>query len=398
MSYRDDFPIFNKNDFAYFDSAATSQKPKQVIDKILEYYQNFNANAGRGSHDLSLNSAKIIEDTRKKVSKFINAKSEKEIVFTKNASESLNIISSCYGGSFLEKDDEVLLAISNHHANLVNWQKIQKEKSIKIKYINVDENSDIDFEDFKSKITKNTKILSFSVMVNSTGVINPYDKMLEYIRNRDIITVLDASQSICHMEHDVQKLNCDFLVFSAHKLFADFGLGILYAKKELLDKMPPFIYGGDMIDYVEKDSSVFKETPYKFEGGTMNTASILSLSEAIDYIQKISYQNMRNYISEIETYAIKRLKELDFVEIYAFNSKNRHSIISFNVKDVHSHDTSHILNHHKIMLRSGHHCTMPLMKAMDIKSSCRLSIGIYNTKKEIDLFIEALKKVNEIFN
>ncbi len=396
--YKKDFPlVFENPDIHYLDSAATAQRPKLVIDAIKEYSETANGNAGRGSHSLAIASSTLVEETRQKVAEFIGAKNCKDIVFTKNCTESLNIIAYSYALNNLTKDDEILLAISNHHANIVPWQFVAKQVGAKIKYIYLNEDASLDLDDFKSKLSSKTKIMAVSAVVNTLGIVNPIKELIDMAHDFGAITVVDAAQSITHFKQNVSELDCDFFVFSGHKIFSAFGVGVLYGKTEFLDAMPPFLYGGDMINFVTEESAEFKDAPHKFEGGTMNASAIASLKAAIEYIEKISYENIEKAISEISDYALMRLKELDFVETYCTDAKNRIGIIAFNVKDVHSHDTSHILNEYGVMVRSGHHCTQPLMHYFDIHSCCRASFSIFNTKEDVDQLIIALKKVKSIF-
>ncbi len=399
MSYKKDFPIFNnKTDFHYLDTAATSQKPKVVIDSLTDYYTNFNGNAGRGSHQLAIQSKLLIEETRQKTAKFINASSEKEIVFTKNATEALNIIIKGYFANILKQGDEVIIGVSNHHANLVGWQEICNSKNATLKYIPVDENGDFDMTAYQNMLSENTKVVSFSSMVNATGVINDSETIIKLAKKYNALTVVDASQYIHHRAIDVNKLDCDFLVFSAHKIFATLGTGVLYGKDDILSKVNPLLHGGDMIEYVELTSATYKDSPNKFEGGTKNTAAIHSLKVAIDYIDSIGYSEIENYIDDLYNYAIQKLNNIENVIVYASKAKEKSGIIAFNLKDIHSHDTAHILNEYGVMVRSGHHCTQPLMKAMNIASCCRASFSIYNDKDDIDKLIIGIQKALEIFN
>ncbi len=399
MNYKKDFPIFDSKDkLHYLDTAATSQKPKVVIDSIMEYYSSINGNAGRGSHDFAIKSELKINETRKKVAKFINAKKSSEIVFTKNATESLNIIIFNYFYHHLIAGDEVIIAISNHHANLVGWQEICKKTGAILKYIPVDENGDLDVEVYKNIISEKTKVVSFSAMVNTTGVINDVYTISKIAKEYNAFTVVDASQYIHHKRVDVLDIDADFLVFSGHKIFAEFGVGVLYAKENLLNETLPLLYGGEMIEYVEKESSTYKKAPNKFEGGTMNASAINSLGVAIDYVESIGYDNISKHIDELYDYAISKLSEIKELIIYSKNAKEKAGVIAFNVGEVHSHDTSSILNEYGVMVRSGHHCTQPLMVEMNVPSCCRASFSIYNDKEDIDAMVLAIYKVLEIFN
>ncbi|PIE97615.1 MAG: cysteine desulfurase [Treponema sp.] len=398
-SYKEDFPLLMQQpDTHYLDSAATSQRPKEVIDAVNEYYSKFNGNAGRGSHKLAVQSSQIVEEARKKVAEFIGAKTSKEIVFTKCATESLNIIAYCYGLSNLTAGDEVLICVSNHHANIVPWQYVCKQKGAVLKYVYLNPDGSFNMHDFKAKLNLKTKIVSVSAVVNTTGVINPVKEITKTAHAHGAIVVIDGAQSIPHCKQNLSELGCDFFVFSGHKIFSLLGVGILYGKTELLEKMPPFLYGGSMISYVTEEESQFKDAPEKYEGGTMNVEAIYSLHKAIEYIERIGYDEIERVVAEISDYALSELKKLDFVETYQTELKERVGVIAFNVKDVHSHDTAFILDQFGVMVRSGHHCTQPLMNYINVPSSCRASFGIYNTKEDVDKMIIALKKVNTVFN
>lgn len=397
-NYRDEFPIFDNIDGSYLDSAATSQKPKAVIDGIVEYYTKYNGNAGRGSHALALKSSHLIEETRDKLAQFISAYSQKEIVFTKNCTEALNLIVFGYFKKILKKGDNIILSIANHHANLVTWQQLIKSNGIEIRYVYDTEDGDIDLKHLNKLIDSKTKAISFSYIVNANGILNNAKKIIEKAKANNIITLLDISQSIAHMKHDMKNLGCDIAVFSGHKMFSSLGVGVLWAKLDILDKTDPFIFGGDMIEYVEKEASTFKSSPTKFEGGTLDTAAIYSLGIAIDYIQSVSYVQIKKTISDLMQYALEKLSSIDGIEIYYMKSKKLTSIISFNFKNIHSHDVSEILSAKNVMIRVGHHCTQPYMNSLNIPSSCRVSFQIYNTKDDIDRLVNALYLVKEIFS
>lgn len=393
---REDFPLIkNIENIHYLDSGATTQKPQCVLDAVKDYYEHKNGNAGRGSHDLAIQSSLIIEDVRKKTAKFIGAKNPNEIIFTKNCTESLNIISYCYALEFLKPEDEILIAISNHHANLVNWQYACQKTGAVLKYIYLDSNGNLDMDDFKSKLSAKTKLVSFSYVVNATGVVNPAKEIIDQAHAVGAVVVLDAAQSITHFKHDVMELDCDFLTFSGHKLYSEFGVGVLYGKMAILNKMPPFIYGGEMIEFVEEQKTTYNTVPHKYEGGTMNAGAICSLGAALDYFEKIGFDALDALYSDLESYLIERLQELDYVEMYQINAEERAGIVAFNVIGVHSHDVAYILNEFGVMVRSGHHCTQPLMKHLGINSSLRASFGAYNTRDDIDALITALDVVRE---
>lgn len=394
---RDDFPIFDKKDIHYLDSSATTQRPRCVIDNLNEYYTTFNANAGRGSYELSMINTSIVENTRKKVKEFIGSGDNGEVVFTKNCTEAINLVAYSYGLSFLKPGDEILLCVSNHHANILPWQFVKKVTSCTIKYFYLDEYGQVDMEDFKYKVNKNTKIVALSSVVNTTGIIQPFEEIINYAHKYDALVLLDCAQSIQHFKHEVFKWDVDFMTFSGHKMYSSFGVGVLYAKKDLLEKMPPFIYGGDMIEYVEEQYSTYAKVPTKFEGGTLDSAAIYSLSRAIDYINLIGFKKIEDIENKLLVELLFKLKTLDFVETYYTENVDRVPVVTFNVKGVHSHDTAFILDKYKVSVRSGQHCTAPLHQFMKINSTCRASLNVYNTSSDIDALIEGLEKVKEVF-
>lgn len=389
---RTDFPFFKENKYIYLDNASTSQKPKCVLDKINEYNEQYNSNSGRGSYELSHKSTLIMDNCRNKIKEYFNIKEGYDVVFTKNATESINLVAYSSINNFKE-DDEIILFASNHHANIVPWQFIKKIKNVKLVYSKLNEKGEIDLKDLKKRITKNTKLIALSHVVNTTGVENDVYKISEIANGIDLL--VDISQSVIHKKLDLQKINATYYVFSAHKMFGPQGLGILIGKSKNLNELPPFIYGGDMIEYVDYNSSTFKESPYKFEGGTQNISSIYGFYYAIEYFDK-HFDYITEQEKNLHRYALKELEKLNFVNIY--NKQENIPIIAFNVNNVHSHDVSSILDYYKISIRTGQHCTALLMKELNISSCCRISIGAYNTKEEINSLILALKKVNEIFS
>lgn len=397
MNYRKEFPIFQNIENHYLDTAATSQKPKRVLDRITEYYEKYNGNPGRGSHTLSIGASELLNDARETVRKFINAEKTEEIIFTKSTTESINLIAYSYGMEFINEGDEIVLGISNHHANIVPWQFVAKKKKAKIKYVDLDDYGQFDLNDLKYKLSDRTKIVSVSGVVNVTGVIQPVKEIIEAAHRRNIPVLIDAAQSILHFRHDVQEWDADFLVFSGHKLFAPMGIGVMYGKKDILDKMPPFLYGGDMIEFVTEQDSTFAPLPNKFEGGTQNVEGAVALKEAINFIEEIGYEKIDRIEKDLVMKALFEIKRLGFVETYCTENVEKTGIIAFNVKGVHSHDVAFILDSYHVAVRSGHHCAQPLMNYMDIQSCCRVSFSIYNDDEDIAKLIEGLKKIKEVF-
>ncbi len=393
---REDFPLISNSDIAYLDNAATSQKPKCVIDAVNDYYNNINANPHRGTYKLSEEATKKLTEARENVRRFINARMSNEIIFTKNATEAFNLIAYSYGLENVNEGDEIVLSIMEHHSNLVPWQMVSSAKNAKLKYLYVDDNYEI-FESELSKITDKTKIVAITYVSNVTGVVNDVRKIVKLAHEKGAIVVLDATQAVAHVKIDQQKIDADFVVFSGHKMYAPMGVGVLYGKEKLLENMNPFIYGGDMIEYVYEENATFAALPERFEAGTQNVGAIVGLSKAIDYLEKIGFDNIEKYENELLEYTKQELKKLDFVETYYPSNDNHYGIISFNVKGVHAHDASSILNSYDVCVRSGNHCAQPFLRKLGLESTVRMSISFYNTKEDIDKMVVALKKVNDIF-
>ena len=392
MNYKVDFPLLNNRDIAYLDSGATTQKPIQVINKVEEFYKNYNANPHRGAYSLSVEATAIYEDTRTKIAKFINAKNREEVIFSKNASESLNLIAYSYGLDNLKPDDEIVLSIMEHHSNLVPWQYVAKKTGAKLKYMYIDENYELTKQEIENKITDKTKIVGITHVSNVLGTINNVKEIIEYAHKKDAVVVLDASQSIPHTKIDVQELNPDFMVFSGHKMLAPLGIGVLYGKREILNKMNPFLMGGDMIEYVYEQDTTFAPLPNKFEAGTQNVEGVVGLGAAIDYINKVGYDNIEKIEKEVVSYARQELSKLDYLDLYMSpNEENHSSVISFNIKGVHPHDVASMLDFKGVCVRSGNHCAQPLLRYMGIDSTCRASFSIYNTKEDVDRLVDAIK-------
>lgn len=400
---REDFPILQEGEngkkIVYIDNSATSQKPNAVIDAVANYYRGYNANPHRGSYDISVRATDALEVARDKVRSFLNVdKKVGEVIFTKNASESLNLVSYSYGRTFVNEGDEILISIQEHHSNLVTWQQVAKEKGAKLNYIYVKEDGTLDMDDFKNKISKKTKIVAVTQISNVLGLINPIEEIIKISKEYGAVTVVDGTQTVPHMKVDLAKLDPDFYVFSGHKLLAPMGVGVLYGRRELLEKMPPFLFGGDMIEYVEEQETTFAEIPSKFEAGTINVGSIIGLGAAIDYLEEIGMDNVFAHEKELATYALEQMKKLPFIELIGNTDVERVGVISFLVKDVHPHDVASILDNDGICIRAGNHCAQPLLKYMGYNASCRASFYIYNTKEEIDFFIEKLQGVKKVFN
>ena len=398
MDFKKDFPIFENRDISYLDSGATSQKPQYVINAVEEFYKKFNANPHRGAYSLSLEATEQYENTREKIAKFINARNKEEIIFSKNASESLNLIAYSYGLSNLKQNDEVVLSIMEHHSNLVPWQFVTKQTNSILKYMYINNEFELSKEEIESKITDKTKVVGITHISNVLGTINNVKEIIKYAHKKGAIVIVDASQSIPHTKVDVQDLDADFLVFSGHKMFAPLGIGVLYGKKELLNKMPPFLMGGDMIEYVYEQNTTYAPLPNKFEAGTQNVEGVVGLGAAIDYIESIGYETINKVEQEVTEYAVNELSKLNFIEMYVTPNKQNHSsVISFNVKGVHPHDVASILDVNGVCIRSGNHCAQPLLRYMGMDSTCRASFSIYNTKEDVDKLVDALNKTYKMF-
>ena len=392
------FPLLREKNIAYLDSAATTQKPQEVIDAVNEFYKNQNSNVHRAAYTLSLETSTLYEEARKKVARFINAESEEQIVFTKNATESLNLLAYAYGMENIKKDEEIVISIMEHHSNLVPWQKVAKATGAKLNYMYLDGDFKISDEEIESKITENTKIVSITHVSNTLGTINDIKKIIKYAHKKGAIVIIDASQSIPHFKIDVKELDADFLVFSGHKMLAPLGIGVLYGKRKLLENLTPFLMGGDMIEYVYEQETTFAPLPNKFEAGTQNIEGVIGLGVAIDYIEKIGYETIQKIEKEIVNYAIEELLKLDFIELYITSNREQHSsVISFNIKGVHPHDVASILDTEGVCIRSGNHCTQPLMRYLGIDSTCRASFYFYNEKEDVDKLISGLKKAYKTF-
>ncbi len=398
MSYKDDFPIFSGSDTIYLDSAATSQKPMYVINAIDEYYKSYNANIHRGMYNWGIKASFEYEKARQKVANFVNAKHEEEIIFTKNATEASNLIAYSYGLDNIKKGDEIVISITEHHSNLVPWQTVAKKKGAKLKYLYLNSEYEIDKSEIEKKITNKTKIVAITQMSNVLGIINNVKFIAEYAHKNGAIVVVDAAQSVMHMKVDVQNINADFLFFSGHKMLAPLGIGVLYAKKELLLNMSPFLMGGDMVEYVFEQETTFAPLPNKFEAGTQNIEGVIGLGAAIDYISNMGYNEIQRVEKTIVDYAISELSKLNFINMYLPKNKKQHAgVISFNIKGVHPHDVADLLNSYNVCIRAGNHCAQPLMRYLKIEATCRASFYIYNTKSDVDKLVNALLKAYSVF-
>lgn len=397
-----DFPLLNREisgqKIAYLDNGATTQKPEPVIKAICGYYGGCNANPHRGAYALSVKATDIYEEARVRTANFINAKRPQEIVFTKNATEVLNLIAYSYGLNNIGAGDEIVISISEHHSNLVPWQHVAKAKGATLKYIYLEADGNLSAEDIENKITERTKLVAVTQVSNVLGLKNDVAAIVKKAHSVGAVCVVDGSQSVAHMAVDVQSLGADFFAFSGHKMLSPMGIGVLYGKYELLDAMPPFLMGGDMIEYVQEQDTTWAELPAKFEAGTQNVGGAAGLTAAIDYLEKITFDRIEAIEKDLVDYALPKLRELPYIELYGCDSTrdNKTGIITFNVKDVHPHDVATILDSYGVNVRAGHHCAQPLHRYLGQNASCRASFYLYNTREDIDRWIEALKKVRGV--
>jgi len=393
---KEDFPIFlNNKNLVYLDSSATSLKPKQVIDEINNYYNFYTANLHRGDYDNAITVNKKVEETRVLVKGFLNAKEENEIIFTSGTTESLNMIVFSFMKYNLKENDEVLLTKTEHASNVLPWFVLEREIGIKVKYIPLKENLTIDYEKLKEIINDNTKVISIAHITNTVGDVREINKIRDIINNKNIYFVVDGAQSAGHIKVDVEESNIDFYAFSGHKMYADTGVGVLYAKKDLLEKMRPFKYGGGMNDTYTIEEYSLKQVPYKFDAGTVNISGILSLRAAIIYINSIRIENITNYISNLSNFLYENLKNIKNIKIY--NDNFHTGIMIFNIDKVFSQDLSVFLNKYNICVRSGNHCSKLLKDFILTSNTCRVSLNIYNTKEDILKLVEVLNKQEEIY-
>ena len=399
---RNDFPIFKKKingkDLVYLDNASTTQKPYSVINSITDFYSNYNSNIHRAVYQLAEEATELYEQSRKKIANFINVRPE-EIIFTRNTTESINLIAHSWARSNLKKDDVIAITEIEHHSNIVPWQILCQEIGTRLEYVGIDESGFLDVEYLIELISsRKVKLVSISHMSNVLGTIVPIERIVKTAHQYDIPVIVDGAQSVPHMPVDAKNLDCDFLVFSAHKMLGPTGVGVLYAKKELLEKMKPFMGGGDMIKEVFKFHTNYNEVPYKFEAGTPNIADVVGFGAAVDYLEKIGMENIRKHEIYLTEYALESMQSLKYITIYGpMDSKFRGGVISFNIADIHPHDLATIMNDHGIAIRSGHHCAQVLMQRLDVPATSRASFYIYNTKEEIDKFVNAIKEAGRIF-
>ena len=401
---RRDFPILqrkvhNNKPLVYFDNAATTQKPIQVIDSIHNYYLNYNSNIHRAVHQLAEEATAAYELTRDKVAKFINVKNREELIFVRGTTEAINLVSYSWGRQNVQKGDIVVTTEYEHHSNIVPWQLLTKEKDAKLEYIGVDDNGELILDQLDDYLnTGRVKLVTFSHVSNVLGTITNAEEIIRKCHKKGVKVLVDAAQSVPHMKVDVQKLDCDFFAFSAHKMLGPTGVGVLWARKEILENMQPFNGGGDMIREVHKYETTWNDLPYKFEAGTPNIADVIGFSAALDYLENIGMDKVREHEIELTKYALEKMSTIKGIKLYGTSDmKKRGGVISFNLGDIHPHDLATIIDEDGVAIRSGHHCAQVLMERLDVSATSRASFYIYNTKEEVDVFIRSLNRARELF-
>ena len=392
--YRQDFPLLRENPIVYLDSAATAQRPDVVIEAEMEFYRNYNANPLRGLYSLGIEATDRYEEARECVAKFIHAASAKEIIFTRNATESLNLVAYSYGLSHLQKGDEIVVSILEHHSNQLPWRMVAEKTGAVVKYLECDRQGHISDADLQAAFSEKTKLVAVTQVSNVLGIRTPIEKIVALARKSGAVVVLDAAQSTPHMEMDVQKLGVDFLAFSGHKLMAPMGIGVLYGRKELLSEMPPFLTGGEMIQTVTRDKVVYAELPHKFEAGTVNGAGAWALAAAIRYLQEVGYEQIQKQELLLTTQLMDGLKKVPHVQVQGSPDPKEHcGIVSFTIDGVHPHDVSSILDADGIAVRAGHHCAQPLMQQIGVMSTTRASMYFYNTEEDIEKLLASVQTI-----
>lgn len=395
------FPVLHQEvhgrPLVYFDNAATTQKPQAVLDALRNYYEHDNSNIHRGAHTLADRATRHYEATREKVKDFINSRESAEVIFTKGTTESINLVAQTFGRKFIGKDDEIIISTMEHHSNIVPWQMLCEEKGAKLRVIPIQENGEIVFEEFEKLLNPKTKLVSIVHASNALGTINPVKKIIQSAHEIDAKVLLDGAQSTSHLEIDVQELDCDFLAFSAHKLYGPTGLGVLYGKREILEEMPPFLGGGEMIKEVSFEKTTYNEIPFKFEAGTPNIADVIAFGQALDFIQSLGKKQIKAHEDELLSYANQLTKDIKgFIPVGT--AADKVSVLSFNIQGMHPFDVGQMLDARGIAVRTGHHCTQPLMHRFGIEGTVRASFAVYNTKSEIENMAEGIAKIARIKN
>ena len=397
---KNQFPIFSKKingkSLVYLDSSNSSQKPINVLNKLDEFYRYEFSNVGRSIHSLAVKATNKFDETRVSIKNFINAKSKDEIIFTKNATEAINLVASTFGQQNINKGDEILITELEHHSNYVPWHYLRKIKGAVIKFAPINEDGDIEINKFEKLITPKTKIVGITHLSNVTGTIVPVKEIVEIAHKKNIPVLIDGCQSAPHIKIDVQDIDCDFYVMSAHKVYGPTGVGILYGKKKWLENLPPYMGGGGMISEVKKDKITYASLPEKYEAGTMPTAEVIAFNESIKFMNSIGIENLMNHEKELTNYALEKLKKMNSVKIIG-NPKNKAGVISFTIKGIHPHDIATILDEDGVAIRAGHHCCQILHEKLNLSATARVSLGIYNTKEDIDILCKAIENCRKVF-
>jgi cysteine desulfurase / selenocysteine lyase len=393
---RKEFPVLhqkvNGKDLVYFDNAATNQKPKRVIDALVEYYTGFNANIHRGIHTLAEKATKAFEETRETARQFINASSVQEIIFTRGVTEGINLVAASYGRAFINEGDEVIISTIEHHSNIVPWQLICEQKNAKLKVIPVSREGELNIEAYKSLLSKKTKVVAVNHASNSLGTINPVKEIIRLAHEVGAVVLIDGAQAGAHLNIDVQEMDCDFYCLSSHKMYGPTGVGILYGKKEILEKMPPYHGGGEMIKDVTFERTTYNDLPYKFEAGTPNIGDVIAYKHAFDFIEELGRENIAAHEHELTLYATEKLSKLKSVKLVG-TAKNKVAVVAFTVDGIHHFDIGQMLDTRGIAVRTGHHCTQPLMECFGLEGTVRASFSVYNTKQEVDQLVEGLERI-----
>ncbi len=389
--------LYGKYPLVYLDNAATTQKPRQVVEAMTEEYYNVNANVHRGVHFLSQQATELHEASRETVRRFLNARSTSEIVFTRGTTESINLVASCFGQAFMKEGDEVIISEMEHHSNIVSWQLLQARQGIKLRILPITDDGQLKMEEYEKLFNERTKIVSITHVSNVLGTINPVKDIIRIAHEHGVPVLIDGAQSTPHISIDVQELDCDFFAFSGHKIYGPTGIGVLYGKEEWLDRIPPYMGGGEMIKNVSFERTTFNELPYKFEAGTPDYIASTGLAKALDFVASIGFKAIQAHEKDLTNYAFERLMEVEGMKIYGPSIEEHEAVISFQVGNIHHLDMGTLLDRLGIAVRTGHHCAEPLMRRLGIEGTCRASFALYNTRQDIDALVEGIKRVSKMF-
>ena len=399
---KEDFPIlqkviYDKYPLVYLDNAATTQKPRQVVEAMTEEYFNVNANVHRGVHFLSQKATELHEASRETVRRFLNARSTAEIVFTRGTTESINLVASCFGQAFMKEGDEVILSEMEHHSNIVSWQLVQARLGIRIRVVPITDDGQLKMEEYEKLFNERTRIVSITHVSNVLGTVNPVKDIIRIAHEHSVPVLIDGAQSTPHMSIDVQDLDCDFFAFSGHKIYGPTGIGVLYGKEEWLERIPPYMGGGEMIKNVSFERTTFNDLPYKFEAGTPDYIASTGLAKALEYVTSIGFDTIEAHEKDLTSYALQRLMEVEGMKIYGPKTEEHEAVISFQVGDIHHLDLGTLLDRLGIAVRTGHHCAEPLMRRLGIEGTCRASFALYNTREDIDTLVDGIQRVKQMF-